>query len=179
MMQIGYTYAQALYDLAKEEMLTEQVLQQLQVLREAFENEPTFCRLLSAPNISKEERLAVIDGGFRDQLHPYVLNFVKILTERGYIGSFADCCKAFRSLYNEDNGILQVKTVTATELTDTQREKLISKLSAITGKRIELLCKVDPEVLGGVRLSYDGKQLDGTVRNRLDGLFASLKNTVI
>lgn len=175
MTQIGNTYAQALYDLAKEDHLTERILQQLETLREAFDGEPDFCRLLSMPNIGKEERLAVIDSSFRDKVHPYVLNTMKLLTEKGHIRSFADCCKEFRGLYNRDHGILQVRAVTATELTDTQREKLEGKLSAVTGKKIELLCEVEPQVLGGVRLDWDGKRLDGTVRSRLEGLSASLK----
>ena len=54
----------------------------------------------------------------------------------------------------------------------------VDKLEAITGKRIELSNKVDPACLGGVRLDYDGKRVDGTVKTRLDGIAAALQNTV-
>ena len=65
MTQIANTYARALYDLAKDEGLEEEILQQLEVLQEALAAEPDFCRLLSAPNISKAERVAVLDNSFR------------------------------------------------------------------------------------------------------------------
>ena len=178
MTQIANAYAQGLYDLAKDENLTETVLQQLWVLREAFEGEPAFCRLLSAANISKQERVSVLDDSFRGKVHPYVLNFLKILTERGYIAHFSDCCKAYRDQYNEDHGILPVKAVTAVPLTPAQTEKLTAKLTEITGKTVELINRVDPQCLGGVRLDYDGKRVDGTVKSRLDGIGAALKNTV-
>lgn len=178
MTQIANAYAQGLYTLAKEEMLTEEVLQQLQVLREAFEQTPDFCRLLSTPNISKAERLDVVDRSFRGKVHPYVLNFLKILTERGYAAHFSGCCDAFRDLYNEDHGILPVQAVTALPLNPEQTVKLTEKLAAITGKTVELTNKVDPACLGGVRLDYDGKRVDGTVKSRLDGMAAALKNTV-
>ena len=55
MSQVANMYAQALYDLAKEEQTEEQLLQQLLVLREAFAAEPDFVRLLSAPNLAKQE----------------------------------------------------------------------------------------------------------------------------
>ena len=176
MTQIGNTYAQGLYALAKDEGLSETVLQQLDMLQTAFAEEPDFCRLLSTPNLSKEERLAVLDNGFRGKVHPYVLNFLKILTERGYMGHFADCCRAYRAQYNQDNGILPVTAVTAVELSRSQHDKLCEKLEAITGKTVELINRIDPDCLGGVRLDYDGKRVDGTVKNRLDSLAALLKN---
>ena len=176
MTQIGNTYAQGLYALAKDEGLSETVLQQLDMLKTAFAEEPDFCRLLSTPNLSKEERLAVLDNSFRGKVHPYVLNFLKILTERGYMGHFADCCRAYRAQYNQDNGILPVTAVTAVELSRSQRDKLREKLEMITGKTVELINRIDPDCLGGVRLDYDGKRVDGTVKNRLDSLAALLKN---
>ena len=52
-------------------------------------------------------------------------------------------------------------------------------VAAITGKTVELHCRIDPTVLGGIRLDYDGKRVDGTVKNRLDAMAALLKNTVL
>jgi F-type H+-transporting ATPase subunit delta len=49
----------------------------------------------------------------------------------------------------------------------------------LTGKHVELRRKVDPGVLGGLRLEYEGKSLDGTVRQRLDGLKKALSDTVL
>jgi len=179
MTQVGINYGQALYDLAVEENLTEEILQQLQVLAEAFSQEPEFMRILCAHNLSKEERCGILDSSFRGKVQPYVLNFMKILTEKGYMRHFADCCKAYKDLYNQDHGILPVRAVTAVALSDGQKQKLTEKLMAMTGKTIELTNRVDPSVLGGVRLDYDGKQVDGTVKNRMDTIGGLLKNTVL
>lgn len=179
MSQIGTNYAQALYGLAAEEGAADTVLSQLASLDAAFSQEPDFLKLLAAPNISKQERCGILDKSFRDKVHPYVLNFLKLLTEKGYTRHFPDCCKQFREQYNAEHGILSVRAVTATALTESQQEKLTRKLAAITGKTVELTVRVDPTVLGGVRLDYDGKRLDGTVRNRLDTIGNLLKNTVL
>ena len=179
MTQVASTYGQALYALAKEEKLEKQILQELAVLLEAFEREPGFLRLLAAPNLTKAQRCAILDDSFRDKVHPFVLNFLKILTERGYARQFADCCKAYKEQYNEDNGILTVQAVSAVALTQEQSARLTQKLSKLTGKTVELTNRVDPAVLGGVRLDYDGKRVDGTVKNRLDTVRELLKNTVI
>ena len=179
MTQIGNVYGEALYSLAREEGLSDAVLQELKTLRDAFTQEPDFVRLLSAPNLSKEERCDILDRSFRGKVQPYVLNFLKILTEKGYARYFCDCCDAYRELYNADHGILTVKAVTAVALTDQQAAKLSDKLASITGKTIELQNRVDPGCLGGVRLDYDGKRVEDTVANRLASIGALLKNTVL
>lgn len=179
MSQVGTVYAQALYALTKEENCSESVLQEMAVLNESFENEPKFLRLLSAPNLSKEERCGILDESFRGKVHPYVLNFLKILTEKGYMRRFSDCCKEYRKVYNEDHGILEVFAYTAIPLTADQKERLAQKLAKVTGKTIDLSNRVDPGCLGGVRLDYDGKRVDDTVSHRLSSIAALLKNTVL
>ena len=179
MSQIGNAYAQALYSLVKDEGNTKDILGQLTVLEGCFRAEPDFLRLLDTPNIPKDQRCRILDDSFRGKVDPYVLNFMKILTERGYIRQFADCCHAYREQYNEDNGILPVCAVTAVPLDKAQTVKLTAKLTKITGKTVELTNRIDPACLGGVRLDYDGKRVDGTVQSRLDAIRSLLKNTVL
>jgi F-type H+-transporting ATPase subunit delta len=179
MTQVGSVYGEALYSLALEEGLCGRILEELTVLNQCLSQEPDYIRLLSSPNLSKQERCAVLDDSFRDKVHPYVLNFLKILTEKGYMKHFSNCCGAFEDHYNLDNGILPVTAITAVALSDEQAKKLSEKLSRVTGKQIKLLSKVDPSVLGGVRLDYDGKRLDDTVSHRMDAIRGLLKDTVL
>ena len=179
MTQIGNVYGEALYSLAREENLSDAVLQELKLLRNAFDQEPDFVRLLASPALPKAERCQILDKSFRNQVHPYLLNFLKILTENSYIRHFSDCCKSYVGHYNQDNGILPVTAVTAVALTNAQKEKLSSKLSAITGKTVALHNKIDPAVLGGVRLDYDGVRMDDTVSHRLESIRELLNTTVL
>lgn len=172
-------YGQALYELAREEDLTGELLAQLTVLSESFQAEPGFVELLASPSIPKQERCQVLDQSLRGTIHIYVLNFLKILTEKGYMRQFPGCCKVFKQRYNQDNGILPVTAVTAGPMPEELRRKLTEKLSGLTGKTIELECREDPDCLGGVRLDFDGKQVDGTIRRRLEDIRSLLKNTVL
>lgn len=179
MTQVGSVYAKALYDLAKEENLCRGILDELNVLKDAFLENADFMRLLASPNLPKEARCQILDDSFAGKVQEYILNFLKILTEKGYIRHFPDCCDAYKELYNEENGILSVKVITAVALTPAQSEKLKAKLDAITGKHVELHNVIDPACLGGVRLDYDGKRVDDTVQHRLDAIYNLLKNTVL
>ncbi len=179
MTEVGNVYGRALYDLAVSEGTAERILSELKVLQESFAQEPAFLKLLSVRNLSRAEQCAILSDSFDGRLHPYVVNFLKILTEKGYIRQFGSCADTYRAAYNADNNILPVTAVTAVALTEAQLAKLMQKLETITGKSIELANRVDPESLGGVRLELDGKCLDDTVAHRLESVRHLLKNTVL
>lgn len=179
MSNVATIYAQALYDLVKEEERTDAVLSQITALEESFSKEPNFIRLLGTANLTKAERCQVLDNSFRGRVDQNLLNFMKILTEKGYMRHFSDCRKAFLQLYNSDHGILEVKAVTAVALTQDQKQRLCEKLAAITGKTVSLHNSIDPACLGGIRLDYDGKRVDDTVQHRLDKIRTLLSDTVL
>ena len=179
MSEAASVYAQALYDLAKEEKCTQSFADELRALQEGIAAEPQFLKLLSIPNISKDERCKILDTCFGAKVHPYVLNFLKLLTQKGHIRQFSKICNAYRSIYNHDHGILEITAHSAIALNESQKQRLTEKLAHITGKSIDLTCRIDPACLGGIRLDYDGKCMDGTVQNRLDGIRRVLKNTVL
>ena len=179
MTEVGTVYGESLYELAKNEGLDADIRLQLNVLQQSFCQEPDFIRLLASPNLTKPERCQILDDSFRGKVHPYLLNFLKILTEKNYIKYFSDCCDAFTQRYNQDNGILSVSAVTAVALTPAQTEKLTDKLSRTTGKKIALTNRIDPSCLGGIRLDYDGQRLDDTVSHRLSAIRDLLKTDVL
>ena len=179
MTQVGNVYGEALYTLALEEQLTGKLLEELTVLSQSFRENPDFIRLLSSPNLPKQERCQILDDSFRGKVHAYLLNFLKILTEKGYMRYFSDCCDAYTSHYDQDNGILRVTAVTAVALSPEQEAKLTQKLSRTTGKTVALRNRIDPAVLGGIRLDYDGQRLDDTVSHRLDAIRNVLNKTVL
>lgn len=176
---IAKNYGGALYSLASEESLEDRILSELKTLDQAFAAEPRFLSLLSNPSLPKEDRCRIVDDSFRNQVHPYVLNFLKLLTEHGYAHSFPACRREFVDRYNEAHGILPVRAVTAVEVSPALKERLEAKLCAVTGKTVDMTYTIDPDCIGGIRLDMDGSRLDGTVRRRLDDLRDALKSTVV
>ena len=176
---VGSVYGEALYSLAKDENRSQPILEQLTVLEAAFSQDPDFIRLLNSPTLTKVERCAILDDIFRGKVDPYLLNFMKILTEKGYMNYFTQCCKEYRLRYQSDHNILSVQAVTAVPLSREQTQKLSAKLEQLTGKTIDLHNKVDPAVLGGVRLDYDGKRLEDTLAHRMESIRDLLRSSVL
>ena len=179
MTQTALTYGESLYELARDEDLGEEILQQMQAVSGLLRENPQYVTLLSMPSIPKKERCDTLDESFRQQIHPYLLNFMKILTENGTISQFDGCREAYQRRYNQDKGIVEVVAVSAVPMTEEAQEKLKIRLAERTGKTVHLSNRIDPEILGGIRLEMDGKRLDGSVRHRLDDLQSVLRNMVL
>ena len=179
MMKDSDLYGQSLYDLASSENLADDILCQMQTVRQLFTENPDYVRLLTEPSIPKKQRLALLDEAFGSDMQPYLLNFLKILVENGMVRDFGGCCRRYTALYNADRGIAQAEVTSAVPLSGQQLERLRAKMEEISGKKIQLQPKVDPSVLGGLRVSLEGKLLDGTVKGRLDDLRRKVSETVM
>ncbi len=179
MTETGFVYGHALFELAQEEDKVEEYLEQIHMVCYILDTVPKLLPLLSCHGISMEERLSVLDDGFGGQVEPYVLNFMKVLVNNGHAEELPNCIQQFKKLCNEEKGILDVKVVSAIPLSPALKQKLQEKLSAITGKSIVLFCKEDPSVIGGLQVDLGGKELDGTLRRRLEEFGKGLKDLVL
>lgn len=170
MTEFGREYGEGMYALCAEEKIERDALLELQELRDAFAQNPDFVRLLGNMALSKQERVGIVEETFQGGLHEYVLNFLKLLVERGGIYAFAECVDAYRDCYNRDHQVAQAEITTAQPLNDAQRERLRQKLQSLSGREVVIKEKVDPSVLGGVVLQMDGKRYDNTVLHRLQAI---------
>ena len=179
MKKIATTYGNSLYDLAKEEALCDVILNDLQLVLSVFDENPDYRKLLLEPSISKEERRALLDEAWRDQIHLYTLNFLKMLCDNGTIGAFSDCALQYRQRYNEDHGIVEVCAVCASAISQDLQGKLQKKLEHMTGKQIQLTCRVDESLIGGIRLELQGIEYDGSIRHHLHEIQRVLHDTAV
>lgn len=166
-------YGDALYSLAAEENCSDQVLDGLSLAVTAFQENPGYLTLVQNPALPKEERLDLLDKAFMG-VHPYVLHFLKLLCERSALTLTFGALEQFKALLYQERGILPVEVISAVPLTAEQQEALKDKLSAKTGKTILLENRLDPSLLGGIKLRYEGKELDGTAAGKLSALRRAL-----
>ena len=179
MTQAARVYGGSLYDLATEEKLDGQIMEQMNEIRQIFRENPGYLKLLGEPAIPQEERIKLLDEAFGGQVEPYLLNFLKLLCEKKILREFSGCCEEFTRRYNADHGIVEALVTSAVKLKDDQMEALRIKLEKISGKSVTLTQKKDPTVLAGLKVELEGKQLDGTVKSRLDGLSRKLNELIV
>ena len=163
-------YGTALFALACEQHLEQELLEQSRELLALLEKHPAYVCLLSDPSVAKQQRVAQAKEAFEGRVHPFLMNFVCVLIEAGRAQALLDCIKVYERLYCEANGIGYARVYSAVALSEAQQRALCATLAAKTGKKVELTLHVDPSLIGGVRVSMDGVLYDNTVRFKLDQL---------
>ncbi len=172
-------YGSGLYDLALEEQLTETIMTELEEVRKIFWENPDYQKLLGLPSIPKSERCKLVEDAFGEQAERYLVNFLKILCERGIIMEFGGCCDEYTRRYRIDHNISEAVVYSAVPLSASQRDALKDKLEKMSGKSVILTEKLQPSLIAGIRVELDGKQLDGSLQGRLAGISRKLDELVM
>lgn len=116
----------------------------------------------------------MLDGAFGGRIHPYLLNFMKLLCERGAFGEMPACRAEYVSCYNNKHGIIPVKVISAEPLSEAQTARLKEALERKTSKAVTLdIMSMCPWV-AVCALEMAGKCYDNTLESRMDHLRRAL-----
>ena len=178
MSDVSKEYGEALYELAKTEGLEDLLLEETRTAAAVFRENSAYLSLLSSPDLTKAERTTAVAQAFAGA-HRYLVNFLSLMVEQGYSRDLPDCFAEYLRLYREDHGIAVAKIVSARPLSDGEKTKLIAALERRYGVKVEPEYKVDPSLIGGMKVEISGTLLDGSVRRRLDGVKADLSNLTL
>ena len=172
------SYGKAFYSLANDERIEEEISVQLEAVSELFKKNPEIIDILDTPAVSMPEKKAIIDDCFA-VFQEYLRNFIKILCEEHSVFQFEKCYKAYSDASDEAHGILRATAHSAQAMSDSQISELTKKLSETTGKSVILKNEIDSKLIGGIVLRYSGKQIDGSIKSRLEDLRRTLSQTIV
>lgn len=167
---VNERYALSLYEAARDEGKTAEILDQFTVVVNAARETPEFLKILQAPAISLADKKDMLRKTFQDKLDIYLLNFLFLITEKRRVGGLLEMHEAYKQQYYAEHEICEVTATTAVSLDKNLTEKLKTKLVAITGKQVILLTKVDSSILGGIIIKLGNDQIDTSVKSRLEEL---------
>lgn len=180
MTKTGKLYGDSLYELALETEKAggtgycRELLDQLQTVQQLFQENPDYIRLLEEPSIPRKTRLGLIEEAFGECAKEYLVNFLKLLCEGELLSEYAGCCQEYKQRFQKDHNIAEAHVTSAVDLSEAQKAALKAKLQEVWGKEIILITKTDPGLMGGMKVEIEGRQLDGTVRSRLEKLHKEL-----
>lgn len=175
----GMTYGDALYELAADEALTDELLEQVKLLGDLFRLNPRYLALLATPDIPLKERLRLIGEALSGQVHPYLVNFLRLLCQRGRIPAYYDCATRFEQRWLEAHNTVKGRVTSAVPLSEEQLSALSARMGETLGKRVLLEGSVSPSLIGGVRVEIEGRVWDGSLRGRLEELGGLLRSAVL
>lgn len=167
MNEISKEYGTALFALACEENAKHEYAKALSTVKSLLDETPEYAELLSSPGIPLSERLAVIEKAFAESIPSHVVSYLQLMCETGRFFCFEESVEQYNALLDASEQISTAKITSAVELTDEEKQKLVSKLEARYHCRISAEYYIDKALLGGLIVELDGKILDGSLRQRL------------
>jgi F-type H+-transporting ATPase subunit delta len=169
-------YAQALFDLAKDQNATAQVEADLKSLKGALADSRDLRILLESPAFSSEDKgkgLAAIANTAK--FHETTRKFLGLLAANGRASTLAGVIAAFEKLAADARGEVQAQVTTAVPLTAAQAKGVAQALRQALGKDPRIETRVDPSILGGLKVRVGSRLFDASLRAKLDSLKFALK----
>ena len=176
-------YAQSLLELATEKGQAEAVGEELGALRELWNRDPNFAAMMSSAAVDEDARRESIRRIFGKQLSPLALNALLVLNDKRRSMILPAVCDAYRRKLADHLGRQAVYVTSSAPLADGQLQKLTSEVKRLTGRDAVLMQRVEPELLGGMRVQIGDRLYDTSVSRRIRNmkvqLHASLERALL
>ena len=172
---VSLTYGTALYEAAKDLGKEEEILieiKQLALLVQAYED---FSEFLNSPAIMPKEKKEAVKKIMQPAFLQEMLNFVYVLIDKGRTSQIKKIAKRYIELYDKDRGIAEGKVFSVVKLTPDQIQKFETEMSRLLQRNIKLENRVDPSLIGGIKIQVGGKMIDQSYRGDLERLREELE----
>lgn len=164
---VARRYAQALFELAQEKGVLDQVEAEFALVVEMIERDGYLRAVLNDVLIAPAKKHDLVEKAFGGKVSQLVLNFLFVVVRKRREGYLLDMYRAFEDLANEARGVVEVEVRSAIPLPEETTRRLEEKLVDKLGKRVKFQTQVAPELIGGLVVRVGDKLMDGSVRTRL------------
>ncbi|MEA1961411.1 MAG: F0F1 ATP synthase subunit delta [Bacillota bacterium] len=176
---VARRYAEAFFGIAREQNKIDQYQTELETVVQSIQNidqlKEYFAHLLIPPKEKKE----VAQKIFAEQISPITLNFILMIIDKKRETYIELIVKEYVEMADESRNIKKAELFAATDVSDDELQSLAQKLSTASGKTVQLKLRVDPSLLGGIKIRMGDQIIDGTVTKKLEMLKNELKQAKI
>jgi F-type H+-transporting ATPase subunit delta len=167
-------YAEAVFDIADEAETFIQWASDLQTIA-GFTGEADVAKIIASARVPRDEKMRLLKAGFQGQIGDEAMNLVRLLNDRDKVGLIDEIARIFGEKVDERRGVAHAIVTTAVALSNDEKSAVAARLSAITGKAVDVTPVVDEAIIGGVIARIGDQLIDGSTRTRLKALRRSLE----
>lgn len=173
---VGARYAQALFDLALETKALDAVEADLKALKAARAESADLRRVLESPGFTAEDKGKALTAiGEKAQFNKTTQNFLGVLAANRRASALPAVIAGFERLSAAHRGVVAAEVVTAVKLSAAQAKGVKAALAQALGQEPEITTRVDPSILGGLKVKVGSRLFDASLRSKLDSLKFALK----
>ena len=169
--KIAARYAKSLLDLASEKGVLEEVHANMQLFMQIGETNRDFVLMLGNPIINHEKKQNILHKLFDGKIHPVTAAIFEIITRKHREALLPGIAREFHKQYNALKGVEAAEIITPFKLSEELRGRFEQLVKETSKKdKVELKEKIDPELIGGYILRIQDRQIDESLKSKLNRL---------
>jgi F-type H+-transporting ATPase subunit delta len=166
--RVASRYAKSIMELSLEKGRLEEVHADFERLTALASSNRELGFVLKNPIINSDKKLNILKALFAKDAEPLTLTFFEIVSRKNREEILLDVGKEFENQYNLHNSIQVAQVTTTFTIDDKLREEFKSVVKDISGKNtVQLVEKIDLELIGGYILKVNDRQLDESLSSKL------------
>ena len=169
-------YATALFELARDERTLDSTQADLDRFDKLVAEVADLERLVRSPVFSADEQGKALSSILEQaKIGGTVAKFLKLITKNRRLFAVNDMAKAFRQLVSQHKGETRAEVTVAEPLSDTHLNALKDALKSTTKKDVALDVKIDPSILGGLKVKLGSRMVDASLKTKLNSIKLAMK----
>jgi len=173
--RVASRYAKALFDLSLELKKVDKVYEDMVLVEKVCHENKALVTTLKNPIVRSDYKQRVLLHIFQKKVDESTSAYFRLICKKNRAQILQDSSKVFVALYQDYMGIVQSSITTATSLSEASRKEFESIIAKSTGKKVELEEKTDPSLIGGYILRIGDRQVDDSIKTKLNELKRELK----
>ena len=167
-------YATAIFSLAKAANAIPAVGRDLGTAADAIYGTDDARRFYLSPVFGRKKKEDVLLGVFGGKLGDVALHSLLLLVRKRREALLRPIVAEYDKLALRDAGKEPLEIVSARELAPNELNNIVVRLSRSYGKTFDVTQRIDPSLLGGVRITMGDRRIDGSLAGRIDELAREL-----
>lgn len=177
--RVAKRYARAVFRIAQRNGEVDAVETDLAGLSSLMEANAEFKRVFFSPRISRDDKIRLAENLFSDRVTALTMSFLRLILNKRRELEYDLIREEFVKLRRQEGQVIYAQITSATELTSEQQKAIVQRLADESSKKVEPDFRIDPAVLGGVKVAFGNYVLDGTVRGSLRRLSDQLRRDLL
>jgi len=174
-MQSNYKYAKTLLDLSKKSDCVSLIQNQLKSISYLYNKIPAFKLVFITKRIDAMNKIGIIKNVLKN-FEPLIVEFIAILIENNQTNGLLNIITRFNNMVSSDSNISKVEITTSEKLTETNLEYISQTICDKLNATPEINIKIDPKIIGGIKLRVGNKIFDNSVSYQIKQLKKTLHN---
>jgi F-type H+-transporting ATPase subunit delta len=165
---IAVRYSKALFALAQEKGILNQVQEDIRLIRSICESEHDFIRLIEYPAIPASKKIEIFKTLFSGKIQPETQKFLELIAKKRRESSLPAMTYSFLKLYKEIKGIKTITFTSVVEINDSVRSLIRDLIKKRYNAETELIELKDDKLIGGFVMRIDDEQYDASIASQLE-----------